>query len=162
MSPFERLRGAHLTAHPVLEDFIFSVLSIMVLVVAIVAVAMPQNATVTAAMAAPLPATKNHAVFYGTLVDASGQPIVGAQIVIKDELGNVMASTTSDAAGEWDVRFRDERNMPKTYTLEVTTYVNGQPVTGTTELTASTGKMWGVQLVFTQPSTWVFVPLPGY
>ncbi len=162
MSPFERLRGAHLTAHPVIEDLVFSVLSVMVLVVAIVAVCMPQEARVTAAMAATLPATKNHAVFYGTLVDQSGAPISGASVVIKDDGGATMASTTTNANGEWDVRFKDERNMPKTYTVVVTVTINGQPVTGSTQISAYTSMKWGVQLVFAPPSSWTFVPLPGY
>ena len=162
MSPFERLRGAHLTAHPVLEDLVFSVLSLLVLTVAIIAVCMPQQATVTAAMAAPLPATKNHAVFYGTLVDQNGAPISGASVVIKSDTGQTMASTTTDSRGEWDVRFKDERNMPKTYTVVVTVTVNGQPVTGSTEISAYTSMKWGIQLIFAPPTSWTFVPLPGY
>jgi len=162
MSPFERLRGAHLTAHPVLEDLVFSVLSLLVLVVAIVAVSAPLGGSVTAAMAAPKPATKNHVVFYGTLVNESGRPISGAAVVIRDESGNRMASTTTDSRGEWDVRFKDERNMPKDYTIEVTIQVDGQPVTGSTVVTAQTSMKWGIQLTFTPPASWVFVPLPGY
>jgi len=162
MSPFERLRGAHLTAHPALEDFVFSVLSVLVLIVAIVTVSMPQSATVTVASAAPKPATKNHIVMYGSLRDTAGLPVVGADIVIRDIDGPVLATTTTDALGDWDVRFRDERAMPKTYTVEVTVIVGGQPVTGSTQVEAITGMMWGMQLVFSQPSTWVFVPLPGY
>jgi len=125
-------------------------------------VAIPQQATVTAAMAAPKPATKNHVVFYGTLVDSNGQPISNAAVVIRDEDGTVMASTTTDAIGEWDVRFKDERLMPKTYTVVVTVTVNGQPVTGSTQITAYTSMKWGVRLVFAPPSSWTFVPLPGY
>ena len=40
--------------------------------------------------------------------------------------------------------------------------VNGQPVTGSTQISAYTSMKWGVQLVFAPPSSWTFVPLPGY
>ena len=39
---------------------------------------------------------------------------------------------------------------------------NGSPVTGTVTVNATPGMDWGIQMVFTQPSSWVFVPLPGY
>lgn len=162
MSPFERLRGAHLTNHPVLEDLVFSVLSVLVIFVAITAIVAPATGSLVVTAMAAKPSTPVHVTFYGTLVDEAGQPIPNASVAIKNEDGVTMASDTTDAQGLWDVRFKDERNMPKTYTIEVTVYVNGQPVTGTTEITAYTGMKWGLQMLFSQESTWTFVPLPGY
>jgi hypothetical protein len=51
---------------------------------------------------------------------------------------------------------------PAPYTITVTVMVDGAPVTGQTIIDASPGMTSGVQMVFTQPSSWVFVPLPGY
>lgn len=160
MSPFERLRGAHLTGHPVLEDFIFSVLSLLVVAVAITAVMSAGHgslsATVTSAYAIPGWKTIN---MYGTLVDASGNPISGATVSVDYRDGKKAATTTTAADGSWSVSFMDGAGP---YTITVTVMVDGVPVTGEITIDAAPDMFWGVQMVFTQPSSWVFVPLPGY
>jgi len=161
VSPFERLRGAHLTGHPVLEDFIFSVLSVLVLAVAVTAMfAGAQGtltATVTEAHAAP-PSWKTIAL-YGTLLDDDGVPVSGATVSVDYRDGKKAAVTTTAADGSWNVSFMDG---PGPYTITVTIMQNGSPVTGEVTINAAPGMSFGLQMVFTQPSSWVFVPLPGY
>jgi len=160
VSPFERLRGAHLTGHPVLEDFIFSVLSVMVLTVAVTAMFAGAQGTLTAVV------TEAHAApswrtisMYGTLVDASGVPVSGATVSVTYRDGKKAATTTTAADGSWNLSFMDG---PGPYTITVTVMQNGSPVTGEVTVNAAPGMSWGLQMVFTQPSSWVFVPLPGY
>ena len=104
MSPFERLRGAHLTGHPVIEDLVFSVLSVLVLTVAIVAVTMPSQPTIALAVnpvtgkAAP-----NEIGMYGTLVEQDGTPIRNALITLRNPSGTIVAWTLTAADGSWDL-----------------------------------------------------------
>jgi len=51
MSPFERLRGVHLTGHPLIEDIVFTILSLLVMAVAISAITAPQEAQIAVAAA---------------------------------------------------------------------------------------------------------------
>lgn len=160
MSPFLRLRGAHLTSHPVLEDIIFTVLSLFVLGVAITAIVSPPEPTV-AATVTPMgvSASPNHVVLYGTLVDAEGRPLSGATVSTEYRDGTRVASTTTAADGSWTLRFKEG---PQPFTVTVTVYIDGRPVIGTVDIAAQPGMRYGVQMTFTQPSTFVFVPLPGY
>jgi len=161
MSPFERLRGVHLTDHPVLEDLIFSVLSILVLTIAIVAISSSGHGTLSAIVTPAHAATPSWKTIYmyGTLVDASGQPISGATVSVDYRDGKKASTTTTLADGSWRVSFMDG---PGPYTITVTIMQNGQPVVGTINIDASPDMQWGVQMVFDQSSSWVFVPLPGY
>lgn len=160
MSPFLRLRGAHLTSHPVLEDIVFTMLSLLVLGVALSAIMSPPEPIIAASVAPTgVSASPNHVVLYGTLVDGTGTPISEALIETVYRDGTRVASTTTATDGSWSLRFKDG---PQPFTLEVTVYTNGQPVTTTVLVTAQPGLRYGVQMTYTQPSTWVFVPLPGY
>ena len=160
MSPFERLRGAHLTGHPVLEDLIFSVLSVLVLAVAITALFAGAKGSLTAVVteAHATPSWKTISM-YGTLVDDNGAPISGATVTVAYRDGKKAATTTTAVNGAWNVSFMDG---PGPYTIVVTIMRNGAPVTGEVTVNAAPGTSWGMQMVFTQPSSWVFVPLPGY
>lgn len=154
MSPFERLRGAHLTNHPVLEDIVFSLLSLLVLVVAATALMSGQTARiVSVASAASVPA-KQIAV-YGTLVDQNGVPVSGATISISYAKNNKLASGTTNANGEFNIRF-NEATSP--YTVTITTAQG----TATTTVDMTGGLNWGLQVTLVPSSSWVFVPLPGY
>lgn len=161
MSPFERLRGAHLTDHPVLEDLIFSVLSLLVLTIAIMAITSSGHGTLSAVVTPANAATPSWKTIYlyGTLVDGAGKPISGATVSVDYRDGKKAASTQTATDGTWRVSFMDG---PGPYTITVTTMVNGSPVTGTIDITASPNMQWGVQMTFSQSSVWTFVPLPGY
>lgn len=160
MSPFLRLRGAHLTSFPVLEDFVFTALSVIVAVVALSHVLMQPSASIAASVnAAGAAVNPKQVVFYGTLVDASGQPIKNAVIEVQYADGTRVASSRTKADGSWSLQFNDG---PAPFTITVTVIENGVPVTGEVQVAATPGMRWGIQMVFTQPSTWVFVPLPGY
>jgi hypothetical protein len=159
MSPFERLRGAHLTGHPVLEDLIFSVLSILVLAVAISAMMAPASGSLTATVTAAHAAPPNRITMYGTLVDGNGDPISGATISVDYKDGKKAATAVTASDGSWGLSFKDG---PGPYLIKVTVMQNGTPVTGQVTIDAAPRLSWGVQMVFTQPSSWVFVPLPGY
>lgn len=161
MSPFERLRGAHLTDHPVLEDLVFSLLSIIVLTIAVVAITSSGHGTLSAVVTpanAASPTWKT-IYLYGTLVDERGAPISGATVNVDYRDGKKAATTTTLADGGWRLSFMDG---PGPYMITVTTIVNGQPVTGSVNIDASPNMQWGVQMTFTQSTNWVFVPLPGY
>lgn len=160
MSPFLRLRGAHLTSFPVIEDIVFTMLSLLVMVVAVTAIINTPQASIAASVSAQ-GATVNpkQIAFYGTLVDASGAPIKNADISIRYSDGSQVGSARTKSDGSWSLQFNDG---PAPFTITVTTIVNGQPVTGTVDVPATPGQRWGIQMVFTQPSSWVFVPLPGY
>lgn len=125
--------------------------------VAIVAIAAPQQPSIAVA-ASPQAAVRDRIDVYGTLVDGAGAPIAGATIQIKKG-GAVLASTTSAADGSWATWFVDKT---RNYTVSVTVMQNGVPVTATQAVVMDPNMAWGMQIVFTQPSTWVFVPLPGY
>lgn len=157
MSPFERLRGAHLTAHPALEDFVFSILSLLVIMVAIVAIVTPQQPQLALAVSAQA-AVRDRIDVYGTLVDETGTPIPGATIQIKKG-GAVLASATTATDGSWATWFVDKT---RDYTIVVTYVQNGTTVTASQSVTMDPNMSWGIQITFTQPSSWVFVPLPGY
>lgn len=161
MSPFERLRGAHLTDHPVLEDLIFSLLSIVVLMIAVFAITSPGHGTLSAIVTPAHAATPSWKTIYlyGTLVDTNGQPISGATVSIDYRDGKKAATTQTATDGTWRVAFMDG---PGPYSITVTTIVNGTPVTGTVDITASPDMQWGVQMTFSNSSSWTFVPLPGY
>jgi len=159
MSPFERLRGAHLTAHPVLEDLVFTALSLLVLTVAVAAIAATPQPMVAVAAAPVAPAAPNEIVIYGTLVDQAGDPLPWALITVRNPAGQIVALAFTDADGNWDVSII---GPAANYTVRVTTISGGQLVQGQTHVSASPGMVWGVQMVFSQPSSWVFVPLPGY
>lgn len=160
MSPFLRLRGAHLTSFPVLEDIVFTILSLAVMVVAATAIIGSPQASIAASVNAQ-GATVNpkQVAFYGTLVDANGVPIKNADISIQYSDGTQVASARTKSDGSWNLQFNDG---PAPYTVTVTTVINGQTVTGSVDVPATPGMRWGIQMVFTQPSSWVFVPLPGY
>lgn len=155
MSPFERLRGAHLTNHPVLEDLIFSVLSFLVMIVAATAIMSSQDPRIVAVAAPGGGPAGKQIVIYGTLVDENGQPIVGATIDVSYAKNNKIATATTNANGEFTIRF-NEAVSP--YTVRVTTPQG----TATTDLNMTGGMSWGIQVTMTPPSSWVFVPLPGY
>lgn len=160
MSPFERLKGAHLTSHPILEDLVFSVLSLLVAVVAITAITTPPQAMIAAAVSAKRPQpNKTQIALYGTLVDASGQPISGASVEVRDSAGNVVATDVTDAGSAWNVKFKGDAG---TYTVVVTFLDGGTTVTGSATIDASPDMQWGVRMTYTGSSSWVFVPLPGY
>lgn len=155
MSPFERLRGAHLTNHPVLEDLVFSVLSFLVMIVAATAI-MAQSDPRIVAVAAPGGGPPGKQIeLYGTLVDENGQPLSGATIELAYAKNNKIASTTTNANGEFIIRF-NEAISP--YTLTVRTPQG----TASTTLDLTGGLTWGIQVTMIPPSSWVFVPLPGY
>lgn len=157
MSPFLRLRGAHLTSNPVLEDFVFTLLSLLVIGVALTAVLSPPEPIIAATVtAAGVSASQNHVNLYGTLLDASGAPIAGATITTQYRDGTRVASTSTAADGSWSLRFKDG---PQPFSIVIT--VPGYPPVSY-DMYATPGMRYGVQMVFTQPSTWVFVPLPGY
>jgi len=161
MSPFERLRGAHLTSNPLLEDFVFSILSLLVVAVALTAILMPPKASVAAAVT-PAGATPNdkQVSMYGTLVDGSGAPIKNAVITVLYSDGTRVGSARTKNDGTWSLQFNEG---PAPYTIEVTVYdSSGNPQTGSVDVVAAPGMRWGVRMTFTQPSSWVFVPLPGY
>ncbi|TLM94734.1 MAG: carboxypeptidase regulatory-like domain-containing protein [Actinobacteria bacterium] len=155
MSPFERLRGAHLTNHPVLEDLIFSTLSLLVLVVAAMAIMAGQNARLVAEATAAGPPAKQVAI-YGTLVDQNGQPIQGATVTVSYAKNNKLATGTTNANGEFNIRFNAETSP---YTITV---VTPQGQSASTTLDMSGGMTWGLRMTMIPSSNWIFVPLPGY
>lgn len=155
MSPFERLKGAHLTSHPLIEDLVFSVLSLLVLVVAATTILSSQDPRIVAVAAPGGSAGAKQIVLYGTLVDASGQPIQGATIEVLYAKNNKIAAATTDASGVFDMRF-NEATSP--YTIRITTSQG----TASTQLNMTGGLKWGLRITMAPPSNWVFVPLPGY
>lgn len=160
MSPFLRLRGAHLTSHPVLEDLVFTLLSLAVAVVAITAVASPPEATLAANVnASGVNVNPKQIVFYGTLVDAGGVPISGADIDVMYSDGTRAARARTAKDGSWSTQFVDG---PGPYTVVVTVTQNGVTTTSSIDITAEPGKRYGVQMTYAPPSSWVFVPVPGY
>lgn len=160
MSPFLRLRGAHLTAHPLIEDFIFTALSLLVIAVALTAVFSPPEAILAASVnGAGGNVNPKQIAFYGTLVDENGQPIKNAEITISYSDGTKVSVARTKSDGSWSAQFNAG---PGPYKVEVTVDINGTPVTGSIDIDASPGMRYGVQMTFAQPSNWVFVPLPGY
>ncbi len=160
MSPFLRLRGAHLTSHPVLEDLIFTVLSLVVAVVAITAVVAPPEASIAANVSTSgVNVNPKQVVFYGTLVDVNGVPIVGADIEILYADGTRVAKSKTMKDGSWSTQFN---KGPAPYTIEVTVWENGVANVGTIDIAAEPGMRYGIQMTYAPPSSWVFVPLPGY
>jgi hypothetical protein len=160
MSPRLRLRGAHLTSHPLIEDVVFTVLSFLVLAVAIAAVMSSGRPSLAIAVsAAAQGANPQQIVVYGSLVDGNGEPIKNALIEIQYADGRREGSCRTKNDGTFKTQFNEG---PAPYTVVVTVYENGQPITGTCEFNAQPGYCYGIQAVFTPPSTFVFVPLPGY
>lgn len=160
MSPFLRLRGAHLTSHPVLEDLIFTILSFAVVLVAITAVVSPPEASIAANVnASGVKVNPKQIVFYGTLVDVNGVPISGAEIEILYADGTRVAKSRTDKDGVWTTQFVEG---PGPYTIEVSVTENGVTTVGTIEINAEPGMRYGIQMTLAPPSSWVFVPLPGY
>ena len=42
------------------------------------------------------------------------------------------------------------------------TVFSGGWVQGQTTIAATPGTNWGIRMILTEPSSWTFVPLPGY
>lgn len=159
MSPLIRLRGVHVTRFPALEDFVVSTLSFLVLAVALTVIFMPPKPTLALAVA-PIGATPQKIVeIYGTLVDQAGNPIPNATVTVEYKGGAKARSDVTASDGSFYLRFNEG---PSPYKITVSFYQNGQLVTGETMLPVAPGSKWGVQIQFIPPSTWVFVPLPGY
>jgi hypothetical protein len=160
MSPHLRLRGAHLTSHPVIEDLVFTILSFLVLAVVFAAVTSSGRPTLAVAVtAAAQTANPKQIVVYGTLLDANGEPIKNALIEIQYADGRREGSCRTKSDGTFKTQFNEG---PAPYTIVVSFYQNGQLVTGTCEFEAQPGYSYGMQAVFTPPSGFVFVPIPGY
>lgn len=162
MSPHLRLRGVHITAFPGLEDLVFTLLSLAVVGALLSALVMPPQASLAATVTGiqPNAANQSRVILYGTLVDASGAPISGATISVYDSAGNLRDTAVSGSSGVFQlIRFKDTTD---TYRITVTVNVNGTPTTGTFNLSMSPGFKYGVQVVFTPPATFNFVPIPGY
>lgn len=155
MSPFERLRGAHLTKHPVIEDLVFSVLSLLVVTVAILAIVSPPKASIALAAKPIDPGTTQKIFIYGKLVDENGVGIAGATITVTYRDGKKAMTVVTAADGTFTMQFTDG---PSPYPVEVQV---GNTV-GTTTLACDPGMKWGITMTFVQPSSFVFVPLPGY
>lgn len=162
MSPKLRLRGAHVTRYPALEDFVVSTLSLLVIMVAIAVVFMPPRPQLAVAIAPIAPAATPQRIIeiYGSLVDQNGNPIQNATVTIEYKNGTKARSDITDANGDFYFRFNEG---PAPYLLTVSFYdSSGQLVTGSTWIDAAPGMQWGMQVTYVPPSNWVFVPLPGY
>lgn len=166
MSPFERLRGAHLTSHPVIEDLIFTLLSLLVVAVAISVLVTPSEPTLALAVQPPGKGgggggtvNPKQIELYGSLVDETGAPIKSALIEVEYADGTRVASARTKTDGTFLMQF-NEGAAP--YTIRVTVVVNGVTVTSSTTMNVAPGMKWGIQMTLSQGSTWVFVPLPGY
>jgi hypothetical protein len=162
VSPHLRLRGVHITSFPALEDLVFSLLSFAVVATLLSALVAPPTAAVAATVTGiqPMAGGKKQIIVYGTLVDPSGTPISGASIAVYDSSGVLQDTSTTNSSGAFNlIRFKDTGD---TFTFKITVTVNGQPVTGTYKLAMTPGYKWGLRVVFTPPTTFAFVPIPGY
>ncbi len=160
MSPHLRLRGAHLTSHPLIEDVVFTVLSFLVLAVVVSALTASARPNLAVAVTSSAPAANSkQIVVYGTLVDVNGAPIKNASVEIQYADGSRVGSCRTKSDGTFKTQFNEG---PAPYTIVVSFYQNGQLVTGTCEFVAEPGHAYGVRAVFTPPSSFVFVPIPGY
>lgn len=150
-----------LTPYPLVEDVLFTVLSlIVVVVIGLVAISPVQPRIHFAVTTVSTPgANPSFFVVYGWLVDESGVPITGATVMLYDSTGDLVGSATTDSSGFYSMRVRESTNTA--YTLTVSGTYNGQPVTGSTTLEAVGDFNYGVSgtVSETEPLVWVALPI---
>lgn len=143
---------------PWVEDAVFTALSVAVLLVVAGFLFSQPQATLTAQAAPIAAAPANQTLVYGSLLDANGQPIKNAVIQIFEGTDRVRQVRTKND-GTFSTQFSEGT---ETFTITVTVVVNGQSVTGTTNVVMQPGMQYGLQMVFSEPNSFVFVPIPGY
>lgn len=149
--------GIHLTEHPLAEDLVFTVVSIVVLLAAAVALFAPPGISfeVTEARAA----TNEHQIqFYGILVDEFGEPVKNAQVVIYDVNGVRMASCRTKLDGSWSCQFNETAGP---YTVSISFVSGGETISGSVGVDAAPGMRYGVSGTVDSGGI-TFVPIPGY
>jgi hypothetical protein len=151
--------AAHVTSWPLMEDAVFTLLSVMVVIAAMIVILAPPRMSIGVRLEEAHAAGGKAIDIYGSLVDENGQPLKGATVEIYDRNGARVGIAHTDNNGFFDTKFWQDRGV---YTIRVAYTSGGQTVTGSMSLDAQPGYDYGVQATLTQTDVIVFVPVPGY
>jgi len=149
----------HITRFPLVEDVAFTVVSAVIVVLAITVIFMPPVMSLAANVERTAQPTDRFIDFYGVLTDADGNPIHGAEIEIYDSDGTRVSFYKTKIDGFFDFHFNDG---PDTYTIVVTVTIDRVEYSESIELWMEPGYTYGVDLTFTETNTIIIVPLPVY